>query len=326
MPEAIKLDIVKAVPTPENGVVLFILLRDEDYILSFFFDHYRALGVVLFVVYDDRSGAETVDFLMAQADCVVLRSDSAFGDSFGLNAFGGPRRLTAVLKESVPETLFQHRWVLSVDADEFLVLPSGFADLAELIEALDRIEQPYVTAPMIDFYGESLEHRNYDRHLDPFCGNPYFDAGPYYYWIGTLSPVPFMGGIRHRQLRMLCQRHPDRVGAIYGTLLPGPAKSWKVPLLKHGCGIVRIADHEISVAPRADLSAAIAHFKFCPDLDAKIERALDEKQYYNSSSEYALLKTAIELMEQESLVAPETRRFEGAQSLERAGLLTPPPA
>jgi hypothetical protein len=326
MPEGLNLTIVKAAPTPANGVILFVVLKDEDYILPFFFDYYRALGIVLFVVYDDRSGADTVDFLMAQADCVVLRSDRAFGDSFGIDAGGQPRRLSAVLKESVPESLFQRRWVLTIDADEFLVLPSGFTDLAELIDALDRIEQPYVTAPMVDFYGETLDHRNYDPRLGPFSGNPYFDAGPYYYWIGTLSPVPFVGGIRHRLLRMLCQRHPDRVAAIYGALMPGPAKSWKIPLLKHGCGIVRIADHEISLAPRAELSAAIAHFKFCPDLDAKIERALDGKQYFNGSSEYALLKTAIELMGQETLIAPETRRFEGPRSLERAGLLTAPPA
>jgi hypothetical protein len=124
---------------------------------------------------------------------------------------------------------------------------------------------------------------------------------------------------------MLCEQHVDRIAGIFGGPMPSLGKNWKIPLLKHGWGIVRRADHEISVAPRAtDLSAALAHFKFYPDLDAKIDNALREKQYYGGSIEYAFLKAAIELFGGENLVGPETRRFEGPRSLERAGLLNAP--
>ncbi|HEY5106014.1 MAG TPA: glycosyltransferase family 2 protein [Caulobacteraceae bacterium] len=320
MSDDIRLEVSKSQPIPD-GVVVFTIIRDERYLLPFFFEHYRALGVVQFVVYDDRSGRDTVDFLMAQADCVVVRSDHGFGDSFGTDSVGVQRRLPMVLKEVVPDNLFPGRWVLTVDADEFLILPPPFVDLAAFVSFLDRIGQPYATAPMVDFYGESLDARNYSHSLGPFAGNPYFDAGPYYYWTGYLAPVPFMGGIRHRMLKMLCQRRPDLLKSIYGDLIPGPAKSWKVPLLKHGCGVRRLGDHEISVAPATSGATALAHFKFCPDLDGKIERALSERQYYNASAEYAFLKTAIEELGSDSLVGAETRRFEGAASLGTAGLL-----
>src|ERR1019366_3431623 len=128
------------------------------------------------------AGPATVDFLMTQPDCAVLRSDHKFGDSFGQDNV--KRRLPAVLKERVPEAVLPGRWVLTVDADEFLVLPSGCPSLVEFIALLERIEQPYATAPMVDFYGETLDHRNYARSRDPFAGNPYFDVGPYYQWMG----------------------------------------------------------------------------------------------------------------------------------------------
>ena len=319
------LNIVKPVAVTPAGPAVFSIVKDENYFLPFLFDYYRALGVELFLIYDDRSGPETVDYLMTQADCAILRSDAAFGDSFGEDEFGQARRLPHILKERVPEAFLSGRWVLTVDADEFLVLPSGCSDLPEFIGSLERIGQLYATAPMIDFYGETLDHRNYPRNLDPFAGSPYFDVGPYYYWTGSLWPFRLSGGIRLRLVRMLCEQHVDRIAGIFGGPMPSLGKTWKVPLLKHGWGIVRRADHEISVAPRAtDLSTALAHFKFYPDVDAKIDNALREKQYYGGSVEYAFLRAAIELFGGETLVGPETRRFEGPQSLERAGLLIAP--
>lgn len=322
--DSLTLNVVKAVPVSRSGPAVFAIVRDEDYFLPFFFDYYRTLGVQLFLIYDDRSGPATVNFLMTQADCAILRSDSAFGDTFGVDEFGDARRLSCILKERVPEAFLSGRWVLTVDADEFLVLPSGCSDVPEFIRSLERIGQLYATAPMVDFYGESLDHRNYPRNLNPFAGSPYFDVGPYYYWTGSAWPFCVSGGIRLRLLRMLCEQHTDRIAGIFGGPMPSLAKTWKVPLLKHGEGIVRRGDHEISVAPRAtDLPTALAHFKFYPDLDAKIDGALREQQYYGGSLEYSFLKTAIDLFGGDTLLGPETRRFEGPQSLERAGLLVP---
>jgi hypothetical protein len=321
MAESLNLRIAQGSLKSVSGLILFAMVRNEDYFLPHFFAHYRNLGIAWFVIYDDHSDTTTTNYLTAQPDCVILRSDNRFGDTFGADRSGVPRRLPMVVKESVPERLLAGRWVLTVDADEFLVLPEGFADLPAFVSHLERIGQVYATAPMIDFYGESLDHRNHDLALGPFAANAYFDAGPYYYWTGGLGPVAFMGGVRHRLLKVLCQRRPDLVASVFNNRMPGPAKCWKVPLLKHGQGITRIGDHEISEPPRAEVAAALAHFKFSPDLDAKIEGALRERQYYSGSIEYAFLKAVIDFMGSESLIGPETRRFDGADSLARAGLL-----
>lgn len=302
-----------------RGLALFSIMRDEDYFLPFFFEHYRALGIELFVIYDDRSGEATKSFLHAQADCMVVTSDYPFGHAFDETPRFGGRRLPTALRESAPAALFANRWVLTVDADEFLILPPGFSGLGQLTQHLDRLGLPYLTAPMVDFYGETLEARRYPRALSPFAGNPYFDAGPYYHWDGRLTPERLPAGLRWRLIERL-KRHPRVL-----TLLepdPTPPWDWKAPLLKTGSGVHRCGDHELSVAPEIPLSAALAHFKFYPDLDAKTARALSEAQYAGASMHYRALDLALRFLGDEPLVGPATRAFAGPQSLRAAGLIT----
>ncbi|HEX4196553.1 MAG TPA: glycosyltransferase family 2 protein [Caulobacteraceae bacterium] len=321
MPHALELQVVKKA-APTTGLALFAMVRNEDYFLPYFFAHYRALGIEDFLIYDDRSDSITEAFLHAQADCSILASANAYGDTFGLGAYDQPRRLPAALKESVPPWAFPDRWVLTVDADEFLVLPPGFADLKQLTRRLDAIGQPYLSAPMVDFYGPTLNHRNYPRHLSPFEGSPMFDVGPYYEWTGEHGPTRFPAGIRHRLHRMLRDRHRAQFDEIYGDFddlgVPIP---WKAPLLKNGVGVVRNGDHELNLAPSTSLTGALAHFKFYPDLDAKIRTALEEGQYTKGSAHYRFLDLATRLLGAEPLVGPESRTFSGPESLEMAGLM-----
>jgi hypothetical protein len=323
MPTAIDLRVLKPSTSAPRGLALFAVVRNEAYFLPFFFAHYRALGIETFLIYDDRSDDGTREFLMAQPDCAVVTSDRRFSDDFGFDAHGAPRRLSQALKESVPEAMLPGRWVVTADADEFLVLPSGFADLIQFTGLLDRIGQPYATAPMVDFYGDTLNHRNYGREVDPFAGNPWFDVGPYYVWEGQVRPRPFAAGFRIRLLLVLHAHHPRVTARIFGEEMTG-ATPYKAPLLKHGAGVTRVGDHTLSIAPQAEVCAALAHFKLYPGLDAKIDLALRERQYANRSTEYAFLDAAIRLFGDEPLVAAESRRFTGPDSLEQAGLLRRP--
>ena len=321
MPTNIDLKVLKTAAPAGGGLALFAIVRNEAYFLPFFFQHYRALGIETFLVYDDRSDDGTLDFLLAQPDCTVVTSGLSFGDDFGFDLNGAPRRLPQALKERVPDALLPGRWVLTVDADEFLVLATGFADLVEFTHFLDRTGQPYATAPMVDFYGETLNHRNYSPALNPFAANPYFDAGPYYVWAGKVFPEPFVAGLRYRLMLTLDQWHPNERARIYGEEMVG-ATQCKVPLLKHGVGVRRVGDHTLDIVPRVETCAALAHFKFYPGLDAKIDRAMREQQYANRSTEYAFLDAARRLFGDASLIGPPTRRFTGPAALERAGLLS----
>ncbi len=321
----ISLSILKPAAIPRHGPAVFAMIRNEAYLLPHFLAHYRAMGVEGFFFYDDRSDDGGLDYLGAQPDCVILGSDLRYADVVGSDVDGAPRTLQHALKESVPESLLSGRWVLTVDADEFLVLPSGYSSLLQLTTRLEGLGHVYATAPLVDFYAQTLDHRRYPAAVDPFSANPYFDAGPYYFWDGGYSPNVLAGGVRFKLLRMLSHRFPEQLPLVFRGVTPRQTLLWKAPLIRHGHGVRRVGAHWLDVQPKADVCLALAHFKFGPDLDGKIEAALAHRQFADASAEYAFLKAVIELMGQESLVTWETRRFEGPASLERAGLMSAPP-
>jgi hypothetical protein len=288
-----------------------------------FFRHYRALGVDRFLVYDDGSTDGTAEFLRAQPDCTVIGSEHRFADPLGSYPNGNPRKFSQFIKDEMPPVYFPDAWVVNADADEFLVLPPGFATLQELIAELERLGQTHATAPMVDFYPETLGQRNFPEQLSPFEGCPYFDAGPIYDWRpGATMPERLCRGIRVRLLERLKQHQPGLAESIFGHKDPKWwPKTWKVPLLRNGAGVRRAGDHELEIAPDLSCAVALAHFKFYPGLDAKIADALHLGQYYKGSEEYRFLHAALRELEAESLLGPESRRYTGPESLAGAGLL-----
>lgn len=324
MAQAIELRTVRQARHDPEGLWLFTVVRNEAYFLGHFFEHYRRLGVRNFLVYDDGSSDGTGDILATQESCSVITSGHAFDDNFGIDVSGKPRRLFTALRESVPEHYFRGQWVVSVDADEFIVLPPEMDSLPQLIGVLESRGQPFATAPMVDFYPETLDGRNYPEDLSPFAGNPYFDRGPLFDWsTGRIFPIQFQRGVRYRLLRRLADTAPDLVAKIYGAHPVSLAKSWKVPLLRHGSGVRRIGDHEISVPPTPGPAVALAHFKFYPGLDDKVADAVKRGQYYNASMEYRFLQAAVARLGGESLLGPESVRYSGPSSLTLARLLPP---
>jgi hypothetical protein len=320
----IKLRAVKHATFEPAEPIVFLVVRDDLYFLPRFFQHYRGLGVTNFAVYADRCGPEAMDFLCEQEKTTVFVSDHSYGDEFGGSPAYGRRRLPIVLKAVVPEQYFAGRWVLTVDADEFLIVPPPLGSIPALISALECEKQLYCTAPLVDLHPETLAARNHDRRLSPFEGSTLFDRGPYYVWQpGKPHPRQLLVGVRWRLLLKLHHDIPDKVRQVYGTHPIAPAANWKVPLLKHGCGIRRIGDHSINITPTGRISCALAHFKFYPDLDAKIATAVAERQYYNASLEYRFLKLAIDVLDDWPLAGPMTERFDGPLSFVRAKLLTP---
>lgn len=307
---SIKLDVIKTAKRQTGGLSLFLVQRNEDYFLPFFFRHYRALGIENFLVYDDHSDDGSLEFLNSQPDCTILTSDVPYGQHFG-----PIKRLGNILKETVPDQFFPRQWVITADADEFLQLPPGFDTLPQFCAELDRRQYLCATAAMVDFYPARLSQRNHAMTVDPFAANPFFDVGPLYDWEpGALRPKMRSSGIRYRLMSMLHRRAPDQFWGIYGKsgLV---ALTFKVPLLKRALGVIPNGDHDLTLAPQLDLSLVFAHFKFYPGLDGKIARAIQKAQYWSGSLDYKMLKAAIELFNEETLVSPQSRIFLTPSSL-----------
>jgi hypothetical protein len=313
---------IKRGHTTRTGAVVFLVVRDEDYFLPYFFEHYRRIGFEEFLVYADRCSPPTLDLLVTQSDTTVLTGDYTFGQTFGTLATGCPRRLSQLLKESSVD-LLPDRWVLVADADEFLILPPPIRTISELIKVLSHQNQPYATAPMVDMYPQYLAMRNYPHTVAPFDVSIFFDAGPYYTWNPEkVAPDVHHAGVRQRLMKLLAQRYPSDLFAIYGERSIAASLIYKVPLLRHGVGIRRSGDHAITVGTSAANGVALAHFKFTPCLDRKIAVAVEEGQYYRGSVEYKWLGLAMAKLPFEPLVGPETRQFTGPESFVAADLIS----
>lgn len=309
-------------PAP-RGIQLFAVVGDESYFLPHFLSHYRALGVDRFTLYLDRPTAETLDLLQAQPDVSLLTSDLPFGKPLWRHASGIQYRFHHLLRDRLTDQLFAGRWALTVDADEFVILPERYSTLVEFCAALERCGLVHCSAPMVDFHPECLAGRWFDPTLSPFEGCPWFDPGPYYQWQPpALVPRLLHSGVRERITRQLAEVWPEEWQAIVGRNYPyAPPKCWKVPLIRHGHGVSRVCIHEATQTPPADAGVVLAHFKFYPGIDAKLEQALERREYYRGALEYRILSLAFRRLADVDLLCERSQRWQGPRSLEAAGLL-----
>lgn len=302
---------------PKAGTGCFSIVRNEIYLLPFFLDHYRALGVSFFVFYDDHSTDGTRELLAAQSDCIVVTSAYRYNE-----VLHGGLELKHHVRNYLPEMYGNGGWFLTVDADEFLILPTRFSTIDDLTLYLDKRDLLCVHAPMIGFYPETLARRDYNGGVSPFAVNRWFDRTPSFLRLPHLRlPVLHSGGMRYRLAKMLEATQPEAFRRVFGKggyLLGCP---WKVPLLKTGQGLFRANAHGLNQRPPLGVEVGLAHFKLHPDFDRKVADAIERKTYFRDSIEYRFWHAALELLSDEPLICPESVEFDSAASVEAAGLI-----
>jgi hypothetical protein len=292
-------------------IVLFARIRNEDYFIRHFLEHYRAIGIEHFYFADDRSDDGTRELLLEQPDCTVIESEHRFYETVD-----GEKVKDIVLIEA-PRQLVGDGWILTVDLDEFLVLPEPYATVGELARDLDARGEISCTGVMVDFYPATLAKRFADRKLSPFKAFPFFDVGPYFIWEqGQILPTGLHAGVRHRINEWMFERDRGKVWKVYR-----PTMLHKVPLLRWGRGMLPKQPHSVDKPPYTGTQVVLAHFKFYPDLDAKIEEGIESEFYHAGSYYYRLLKHYLPIFADRSLIALTSRRFKERSDLARARLL-----
>ena len=304
---------------------VFSVVGDDPYFVPHFLEHYRSLGVLRFVFYLDRPTKKLCQYVFNQPDVMAFTSKVPFGTPFGRYVDGAVFRWHHLLNDFLTEKLFAKKWALSVDIDEFAVLPSQFSTINQLCDYLDALSVVHVGAPMVEFYSESLGLlAPMDSRVDPFAACQFFDRGPYYEWsLDQQSPKPIYAGIRQRLFEKVQSQYPENFKNIVSAdYCYQPPKMWKVPLLKHGLGVRRIMKHEASSPPSLQQGLALAHFKFFPGFMHKVADAIRQSQYYHNSLEYKLMNLAFEKCADDCLSNDlRTCVYQGPESLVEAHLL-----
>ena len=297
------------------GIFCFCIVYNEAWFLPYFLEHYRALGISHFVFLDDRSTDQTRDILMGQDDCtlIVLEGQSSPAPD--------AMSVQTMLMNAAVEQSGHGAWSLTVDADEFLILPEEFSAVDDVVRYLEARHLSCALAAMIDFYPQRLSERFYDP-LTPLAGSPWFDRLPGFVRpLDQDTPVPTGNGVRPRLLRMLADRHPETFRKLYANVPYRFARSWKVPLLKRGAGVRRINPHMVNVQPPFDIQLGLAHFKFYPGLDTRIADALDRRAHYLGAIEYEFLKAALDHFADEPLICHQSAKYDAPGDLQAAGLI-----
>lgn len=323
---------------PESDLLTCItIVKDEQYFIRSFLQHYRDLGVQQFVFWDDGSTDGTREYLLSQPDCVVLASRVRFGEIVDVaDAPFEPRsgRAGMLFRSVIPAMLGLRNWVVFADTDEFLFLPGGFRTLPDLLGRLDPAETS-VRAALVEFYPPALwQAGSYERPADLaglLAQFGCFDARPILRFSPSGAPELLADTVSMRMFRRLGVGQGWR-GAwpparLLRWLLREPARTpfVKTPLVRWLPKMYLNGNHPgVGQSPR-DLVLASAHFKFTPDLDRRTAMALESKAYAGNSATYASVDGLLSRMRRRnrlSFLDPSSRAFTSVDDLVELGIMT----
>lgn len=299
-----------------TGCIVFSIVHNEMEFMPAFLSHYRALDVAGFLFLDDHSTDGTAEFLSEQPDCAVLRTSMRYGDDWNGQRFG-PKA-----KNLIPQKFLANRWVLTADADEFLLLPPPFATLPQWIDVLGQHQLKAMRVVMLDFYPQSLGCVDREKAgKSPFEFSTYFDVFSQFEWLDG-EPRPricsFTDGVRGRMFVELLRRRPELTAEFAEYRF---ASLNKVPLVHWTDGVRMRNAHHGNVRVPAKVQGVMAHFKLYPGLREKVVAAVSSGAYWRSSIEYRFLARAMEELIDWPLVGPTSRTYADPTSLEEAGWL-----
>jgi hypothetical protein len=275
-----------------GAVLLFANVFNGKPYLDWFLNHYRALGVDHFFVTDNDSDDGTVDRLSREPDVSIFTCS----DSFASSAFG------IVWTNHQLQRFGVGHWCFHVDIDEGFVFPGHDRgrSLKDLLAYLDCHAYGAVVATEVDMYPENLD----GPAAGLFTAHRYFDTD--YRSIRSEIPpyVLIRGGVRRRMT------------GLTQTMT-------KAPLIRMSSDFRYIeCNHYTTHLPVADVTGALLHYKFVGDIAGRLNEAIDRGVHFGGALAYRRLRSAAEERGWEaSLLSDSSRTFEGARSLEAAGIL-----
>ncbi len=293
---------------PEN-ILLFATLRNEKVRLPYFLRYYRDLGVNHFLIVDNGSDDGTAEYLSAQPDVSLWRTDASYKRSrFGMDWMNW--------------LLMRHghgHWTLCVDPDEFFVYP--FCDtrpLRALTDWLDASSIKSFSAMLLDMYPKGpVGAQPYREGQDPMEIVQYFDSGNY-----TIS--------RNRRFGNLWIQGGPRARTFF-TDVPERAPALnKVPLVKWHRDFAYVSSTHM-LLPRGlnqvwdewggeKASGCLLHAKFLDTFPAKANEEMQRKQHYANSHEYIAYKQG--LKDQPELWCKWSEKYINWRQLEILGLMS----
>jgi glycosyltransferase involved in cell wall biosynthesis len=283
--------------------VLICVIRDENYRMPFFLQYYRNMGFQHFICIDNGSTDGTIERLSQMQDVSLITS----AGSYKASRFGN---------DWINEVINRHcrnKWVLYVDADEFLVYPHCDSEpIQHLTDYMQATGSHSLRSMMVDMYSANPVRDNVcESGQDPLDICNLFDRCGYASHFDEASQTIWIkGGVRGR--------------LYFGeNIWNGPALN-KVPLVYMGGERMFLkSTHQVwplslnrgqAHAPVA-VSGALLHFKF---FSTFIERTAEQLKRADASPEY---EKYTERGDRESFLSNDSTRYKSWDDLADVGLL-----
>ena len=293
----------------EGDVLLCATLWNERIRLPYFLRYYRARGVSHFLIIDNGSNDGTAGYLARQNDVSVWRAEGSYKSArFGMDWVNWVLRNHA-----------HGHWVLTVDADEFLVYPfSDSRPIRALTDWLDEGGVRSFSAMLLDMYPKGPVNRDiYRDGQDPLEIAHWFDAGNY-----TIS--------RNQKYGNLWIQGGARARAFFGNDPYHAPSLNKIPLVKWHRSYTYVnsthmllprglnATYDAEVGEK--ISGCLLHTKSLDVFEKKAVAELQRQQNFAASREYAAYHTG--LRNKPDLWTRWSERYINWRQLEIIGLMS----
>ncbi|WP_081723461.1 glycosyltransferase family 2 protein [Paraburkholderia mimosarum] len=287
--------------------VVVLTVYNEALRLEALLKHYRSLGIDEFIIVDNRSTDGVAELLEGQPSVSYFYADGEYRRTrYGVDW------VNAILSK------YCHRkWILFVDADEFLVFPrSDVTSVRMLTDHFERSGQQSMNVLMLDMYSERPSRENQcGPGVDPLSVCALYDSSGYRAYTDSCTRTTWIrGGVR---------------GRVYfnGALGNGPALNKTVLIHWRRHYAFLKSAHEVWPyrinAPRArtggKVSGALLHFKFLGDMAERMNAEAVRQQH---TAEYAAYTSRLGTEAvSTNFVGPLTARFASWRSLVRDRLI-----
>jgi Glycosyl transferase family 2 len=288
-----------------------------------------------FIFLDDRSADGTREYLSDQADCAIITSELTYGQ------YVDGKKADVIWRSEIPRAYCERKWVLVVDADEFIELPPQMKQLSELTAVLDNKRASAVGAVMVDFY--PAHARDLEDGTTPgsraelLSRYPYFDGCPHGHWLaGKNKFEQVYGGVRDRLLEAQGIAHgaSTRKMSVFRNFRKqlqrfiGIEKRkhfnalHKVPLVRWSSELEYLSSHMLNRAPCRGVQLPLMHFKFTGSIFGKVHTAIGSGAYHRQSAEYLVYDDLLSAMlkSDASFLGQCSRSYGGAQDFVDCGI------
>jgi hypothetical protein len=204
------------------------------------------------------------------------------------------------------------RWIVFADVDEFLVYDKMESHgIDALTNWLEKTGRARLFAAMLDMYPENaVVARDFSPGDHPLSISPFFDTIGYELRLTQGGPLLYGGG----RCRLLSPKRER----LWTELAKHPVTFWD-----HTCANVwHHKPHPFEWNGTVPFGYLI-HFKLLGDAKARFKRGVDEGQYWHRGLAYSQMAAGLERLGDSSFLCEHSARYEGPESLIRAGLMHP---